>query len=396
MGDFTIKDMNTQKQDFRILIVGAGIAGLTLAGLLKKDGFKPVIIEREPKETFNISGYMIGLMPLGAQVLNMLDLYTEYMNNSLTINDYGLYSLKGELLNHFGMDAVISNLGSYQGISRPRLIELLLGTCDTPRYGVTVKTLGKNTDGTQSVAFSDGTTEAFDLVVIADGIHSATRQLAFHKEGYAYRQTGWGGWVWFTDNLPQLSHSYREYWGADRFLGLYPVEGNKVGIFLGGSTKTMKKKGHTTVALETARKITNTDLNIEALLKPLRESTDLFWWDFHDCRTRQWVNGNVALLGDAADGFLPTAGIGASMAMDSAARLADELSRMSPGCLPYALELYENHQKRRVVAAQNTSRTLGNLMFIKNPLLANLRNASLQFVSVNSFLKNIRALIENR
>ena len=102
------------------------------------------------------------------------------------------------------------------------------------------------------------------------------------------------------------------------------------------------------------------------------------------------------LVGDAADGFLPTAGVGASMAMDSAARLADELSRMSPQYLPYALKLYEDHQKQRVVTAQSTSRTLGNLMFIKNPVLAGLRNATLRFMTVNSFLKSIRKLIENR
>ncbi|HET7301864.1 MAG TPA: NAD(P)/FAD-dependent oxidoreductase [Candidatus Saccharimonadales bacterium] len=389
------KIQNYQKHDFRILIVGAGIAGLTLAGLLKKDGFKPVVIERDTKETFNTSGYMIGLMPLGAQVLNKLNLYSDYTKHSLAISDYGLYSLKGKLLNHFGMDAIISNLGSYQSISRPQLIKLLQSTCDEPRFGVTVKSFSNTADGKQ-ITFSDGSVETFDLVVIADGIHSTTRQLAFGKDDYAYRQTGWGGWAWFVDNPPQLAHTYREYWGADRFLGLYPVENNKLGIFLGGNMKDIKKKGHAAIAAATAKKIKHADLDFANLLKPLQESDDLFFWDFHDCRTEKWVNGNVVLVGDAADGFLPTAGVGASMAMDSAARLADELSRMSPQYLPYALKLYEDHQKQRVVTAQSTSRTLGNLMFIKNPVLAGLRNATLRFMTVNSFLKSIRKLIENR
>lgn len=384
------------KQDFRILIVGAGIAGLTLAGLLKKDGFKPVVIERDTKETFNTSGYMIGLMPLGGQVLNKLNLYNEYMAGSLAISDYGLYSLKGKLLNHFGMDAIISKFGSYQSISRPKLVDLLRSVCDEPRFGVTVKALDGDVTSAKTVTFSDGSTEVFDLVVIADGIHSTTRQLAFGKDDYAYRQTGWGGWAWFVDTPPQLAHSYREYWGTDRFLGLYPVEGNKLGIFLGGNMKDIKKQGHAAVASETAKRVKTTDLDFETLLKPLEERADLFWWDFHDCRTNKWVNGNVVLVGDAADGFLPTAGVGASMAMDSAARLADELSRMSPQYLPYALSLYENHQQQRVVSAQDTSRMLGNLMFIKNPILANLRNASLRFMTINSFLKSIRKLIEDR
>lgn len=383
------------KQNFRILIVGAGIAGLTLAGLLKKDGFRPTIVERDTKEAFNASGYMIGLMPLGGQVLNKLDLYNDYMKKSLSISDYGLYSLKGKLLNHFGMEAIVSNLGSYQSISRPQLVELLLSKCDEPRYGLTVTAIDGTGDA-KTVTFSDGTSEEFDLVVIADGIHSTTRQLAFGKDAYAYRQTGWGGWAWFVDTPPELAHSYREYWGSDRFMGLYPVENGKLGIFLGGNMKDLKEKGHAAVALDTAKEVKNSDIDFSALLKPLKDSDDLFWWDFHDCRTEKWVNGNVVLVGDAADGFLPTAGVGASMAMDSAARLADELSRMSPQYLAYALRLYENHQKQRVVSAQNTSRTLGNLMFIKNPVLAGLRNASLRFMSINSFLKSIRTLIEDR
>jgi 2-polyprenyl-6-methoxyphenol hydroxylase-like FAD-dependent oxidoreductase len=44
----------------RVLVVGAGIAGLTLAALLERRGLQPVIIEKQPQETFNKSGYMIG------------------------------------------------------------------------------------------------------------------------------------------------------------------------------------------------------------------------------------------------------------------------------------------------------------------------------------------------
>ena len=60
------------------------------------------------------------------------------------------------------------------------------------------------------------------------------------------------------------------------------------------------------------------------------------------------------------------------------------------------LQLYENHQKKRVVTAQSTSRTLGNLMFVKNPVLPGIRNASVRFMTINSFLKSIRDLIEDR
>jgi 2-polyprenyl-6-methoxyphenol hydroxylase-like FAD-dependent oxidoreductase len=56
-------------------------------------------------------------------------------------------------------------------------------------------------------------------------------------------------------------------------------------------------------------------------------TADMFYWRLDDCRAPSWRAGRVALLGDSACGFLPTAGIGASMAMESAAVLADELDR---------------------------------------------------------------------
>jgi len=53
-------------------------------------------------------------------------------------------------------------------------------------------------------------------------------------------------------------------------------------------------------------------------------------------------------LDDAAAGFLPTAGIGASMAMESAAALDDELARTDSRFVPQALQLYEKRRKHRV------------------------------------------------
>lgn len=78
---------------------------------------------------------------------------------------------------------------------------------------------------------------------------------------------------------------------------------------------------------------------VEPLLTDLPRSADLHLWRMADVRTPRWVQRRVALVGDAAAAFLPTAGIGASMALESAAVLADELSRTSSDYLPNALAL---------------------------------------------------------
>lgn len=379
----------------RVLIVGAGIAGLTLAGLLEKRGLQPVVVEKQTEENFNKSGYMIGLMPLGGRVFNALGLREAYLKNSIAVDTYSMHDGKGRQLNHFDMKA-ISDYGQYQGISRPRLIELLLAAYTQKiRYGTTVTAIKEN-EISAEVTFSTGETEQFDLVVIADGIHSATRELAFGPKNHKYRQTGWGGWAWFADMPPQLANAYREYWAGRGFMGLYTVEDNKVGVFLGGPMKDIKKAGHELVAKNTIKHIKNSDIDIAALLEPLVKSPDLFFWDFHDVRSENWRTKHTVLLGDAANGFLPTAGIGASMAMDSAAALDDELSRTDLEHLSFALRLYENRQKKRVIMAQDNSRTLGSLMFLKNRMLSWIRNQVLRFYTIDMFLKDIKKVMEGK
>lgn len=384
----------TLETQLRVLIVGAGIAGLTLAGLLKRRGLRPVIIEKLPEHQFNTSGYMIGLMPLGARVLTSLDLHEEYLRNSVEVREYSMYSGKGKRLNHFDTTSIFK-YGSYQGISRPQLINVLLKACDKPRFGSTVLAIDEQNDGAW-VTFNDGSRELFDLVVIADGIHSPTRELAFGPSNHKYRQTNWAGWAWFVDMPKELANTYREYWAAHGFMGLYIVEDNKVGVFMGGPEKRLKKKGHLAIAREYERNLRGSDINIATLLKPLEDKDNLYFWNFHDCRSQKWTTEHVALLGDAADGFLPTAGIGASMAMDSAAALDDELSRTDAEHLDFALLLYENRQKNRVERAQQNSRTLGNLMFFNNAPLAWLRNQILRFYTIDRFLSDIRKVMEGK
>lgn len=93
-----------------------------------------------------------------------------------------------------------------------------------------------------------------------------------------------------------------------------------------------------------------------------------------DVRADHWVTSRVALCGDAAAGFLPTAGVGASAAMRSAAGLADELSRADARTAPPALARYEKRCRPIIEANQNDSRRLARVMFVRSPLMAKARD----------------------
>ena len=104
----------------------------------------------------------------------------------------------------------------------------------------------------------------------------------------------------------------------------------------------------------------------------------------------------MALVGDAAAAFLPTAGIGASMALESAAVLADELSCTDAAHLGNALDLYVKRRRIRVVSAQNQSRWLARVVFIRSRALAFLRDRLIRLVSMEQMLGPLIKELRNR
>lgn len=100
------------------------------------------------------------------------------------------------------------------------------------------------------------------------------------------------------------------------------------------------------------------------------------------------------LVGDAAAGFLPTAGIGAGMAMESARVLTRMLRHADRAGLGRLLKAYEASQRPRVEAAQDNSRLLARLMFHRSRALAVLRDMAMRFVTVESALKPIQRLLQ--
>lgn len=370
----------------RILIVGAGIGGMTLAALLKQRGYHPTLIERAPD--FEHAGYMLGLWPLGYRVLHGLGLYEQFAAETLECRHYEVRDNHGELVKHWSMAPISDRFGPNLSCTRPQLIKLLHSAIDDLdlRFNTTLDTLYDDGE-TATVAFSDGRTETFDLVVGADGIHSKVRQMIFGDQPYYH--TNWGGWVWWVglDQVPQ--ETFIEHWGAGRFFGIYPTT-QGAGVYAGAPvTDDFSQPGPGRTQRIRDRFAGMGEL-VETCLESLPDgNSDLFFWKLSDVRAKEWTRGRVVLLGDAAAGFLPTAGIGASMAMESAAVLADELSRTNTQFLEHALALYVKRRQHRVESTQNDSRHLAKMMFIKSATVSHIRDVATKFYSLEQLAGSI-------
>lgn len=377
----------------RVLIIGAGIAGTTTAQLLRHRGLHPVLIDRAA--SLDDAGYMLALMPMADRVLDELGIRQEYRSRSTRIDTYRMLGRQGALLREDALSDVLGMYGDYRGISRGALLDVLTGAGAAVSTGTTVTSLTEVAGCTRvRLADADSETEmGFDVVVIADGIHSRTRELVLRQQRPSQVLTGWGGWVVWADedNAPHLGE---ELWGNGFFIGSYPVA-EAVGAFIGGPQDTTAAGPEAFVRRIRSELKTSTS-RLQHVLDAVEHAQDPFYWVLDDVRTPRWAHGHTILLGDAAAGFLPTAGIGAGMAMESAWMLCHTIAALTPAVVPSGLTRYETVQRPRVESAQSNSRQLAGLMFRRGSLLAFLRDVVARITTVKIALRPIIKLLQHQ
>lgn len=377
----------------RVLIVGAGVAGLTLAQLLRRSGLNPVLIERASASTE--PGYMLALMPLVDPALRELGVWDDYVSQSVPFHRYRPHGHRGQLLREYEIDTLLDIDGEYRGLARGSLMQVLSGQGAPISHGATLKAIRQTVDAVEATlrGQSGDVETTFDAVVLADGLHSDGRAMLLEPCQVATFDTQWAGWVAWIDTDAAHVDRGDEIWGAGFFVGIYPVKG-QAGVFVGGDRADMRA-GPAAFVKHIRRQLRAADPWFERALARIENADELYFWKLTDCRAEHWAVGRIALVGDASAGFLPTAGIGAGMAMESATVLAHGLRDVSRDGVAAALRAYERAQRPRVEAAQNNSRQLAKLMFRRSRILAIFRDLAVRLLPLGTALRPIRKLLDS-
>ena len=219
--------------DRTVLISGAGIAGPTLAFWLKRAGFAPTLVERAPQ--LRGGGYVIDFWGLGYEIAQRMGLEPDILRTGYRVKELRVVNGGGRRVAGFGT-SVFTELtgGRYVTIARSELSRLTFekGADGVETlFGDEIVSLAEHA-GHVVVHLKHGGQRRFDLVVGADGLHSAVRRLAFGPQAQYEKHLGYVVAAFEAEGYPHRDEDiYVMYCQPGRMLGRVTLRDNKT-LFL--------------------------------------------------------------------------------------------------------------------------------------------------------------------
>jgi FAD-dependent urate hydroxylase len=376
----------------KIIIIGAGIGGLTAHLVGKRAGFEVEHYERQPE--LGPAGAGIVLWPNGVKILLALGLGDRLRHIGHALERVATWTNKGEPLTEMPVGELESKLGApVYPVSRTDLQSLLLDAVGPGALHLGAKCVRVEQSTADATAyFEDGHTATGDVVIGADGIHSAVRRAVAGE--VQPRFTGMVNWVGLlaNDGL-QPEHIGSEFLGEGKRCGLLPIAGNRV--YFGFASAL--DKGVPAPAAGRRGQLQGLfggwPAPIPAVIERFDE-TDLKFLEIHDLPPLpRWSQGRLTLLGDAAHATAPTLGQGGCQAMEDAIWLARCLGATTLGVAD-GLARYESKRRERAEVIVARSRKKVEAMHTAGPRVYQELYAAIQASSVAETMKAQEELLE--
>jgi salicylate hydroxylase len=316
----------------RVIIIGAGIGGLTAALALGHRGIDVLVYERAG--ALNDIGAGIQLSPNAVKTYRALGIEAE-------IHAIG-YESEHQIIRSWRSGRIISmqprrdimreHYGApYYTLHRADLLQVLGRSVPEQNLHLGANCTGiEVSDRTAAARFGDGSEIEADLIVGADGIHSVVRASLFGSE--APRFTGcvcWRGLVPFDAVKSALITSDgTAWWGPHGHIVHYLVRrGELINFVAHYESEAWTEESWTRECDRSELMETYARWN-EALLQLIKSSDRYYKWALYDRNPLDhWSKGRATLLGDAAHAMLPYLAQGACMAIEDGYVLAEMIAQ---------------------------------------------------------------------
>ncbi len=358
-------------KNYKILIIGGGIAGLSAMRALERRGFHPELVEQSDTIHSDGTGILLGFNAVAT--LYELGLKNEIEAYGLELSTMTAFDEEGKKIVACNLDYVKEKSGyTTYGIAREDLIDILVSSINKKylKIGKRVQSI-VNTEHGVNVIFDDGSTSFYDVVVGADGINSTVRKSLFGE--IPLRDAKQACWRFMAKTPANFNQNgIFEYFGVGKRAGYMPMKNGELYayILLNENKYDREHILNLDELLAMCQEFKGDwQLISPALTKASKVKFDMIKDLSQICITK----GRVVLIGDAAHAITPNLGQGAAMGIEDAELLAYYLYFESNA--HEALQAFAKRRVQRVQTIQTKSYMIGKIAQSSSPLFCKLRNS---------------------
>lgn len=377
-----------------IVIIGAGIAGLSSAIALKQIGFDVTLYERRSAPA-NIGAGMV-CWPNASFVLQALGILDEVAHKAGKIAKMQRFDQQNNLLTQLDIDALDQSMRypSY-ALTRSDLIDILLNKARSLaidiHFNQPVKAiLSEQGHQTARIQLENNHEITANLIIGADGrMNSKARQyvVGHSQSKYQPKFQHFINWIGVfnaekdstrqTDNIQFTELSVLDYWGQNERFGIVPINETTAYWAAGIYADTIGNIDPSNYHHELLSLFSSWPRPIKQLIEntAINKINKLYIHD-HD-PLQKWYKKNVLLIGDAAHAALPTSGQGACQALEDAWHLANILSKNNTN-LTEAFSQFQQLRQQKTDNIIHSGRQLANTIFATKNENLTTRNAAIQ------------------
>ncbi|MEO7017279.1 MAG: FAD-binding domain [Leifsonia sp.] len=365
----------------KVLIVGAGIAGPTLAFWLHKAGHEVALIEHAPE--LRSGGYLIDFWGAGFDVAERMGIVPELRTRGYVFTEARAVDRNGRKIASFDPSAVMESNERYVSIPRTDLASVIYDALDGQVeliLGDTVRELDDDGERVR-VTFESRSTRDFDLVIGADGLHSRVRKLAFGPDEQYEKYLGMIVAAFDAEAYPIRDELIAKMYADVGFQAIRLSFRGDATLFLfslryNGEVPTGRSAQEALLRAE----LTGKGWEVPAMLDLMTSAKNFYFDSVSQIQMPSWSSGRIVLVGDsgACPSFL--AGQGSALAMVEAYVLAAELARTDD--YGQAFARYEERLAPLIRSKQQAARGLGLAFAPKNKFQLFVRNTILKMMGL--------------
>ena len=335
--------------NLKVIIVGAGMGGLTTAIAMTQAGYHVEIYDRVRE--LRPAGAGISLWSNGVKVLNRLGLGAEIAAIGGPMQRMSYCRKTGEVLNNFSLQPLVERVGQCPyPVARTDLQQMLLNAFGADKVQLNSKCVAvEQTADSATAIFENGHRATGDVVIGADGTHSIIRS-AVLEHPTTRRYAGYVNWNGLVEADEALApkNSWVIYAGDAQRASLMPVGGDRFYFFFDVPLPESEAKTDAPgeIREELSQHFAGWAEPVQQLIQKL-DPTKTNRVPIHDIEPLpKLVNGRIALLGDAGHSTTPDLGQGGCQAIEDAWVLATTLLTTNLSVTD-ALQRYETARSDR-------------------------------------------------